>query len=188
MPRLSRKMPRRQFDAGRPPASADLYEGLQSATPVTQIDPEVSKAPRLSRKTPRRQFDPGRPPASADLYEGPETTTPVLCCVVLCCVLCCVLCVVCCVVLCCVVLRCVVWCCVVLRCVGVVVVLLRRTGGGRMRMVSARGVRNKNKNPTTQCGEKQINIPIFSGESDDDCEDCPRELWFGQGSVNKSHK
>ena len=28
----------------------------------------------------------------------------------------------------------------------------------------------------------------FSGESDDDCKDCPRELWFGQGSVIKSHK
>ena len=28
----------------------------------------------------------------------------------------------------------------------------------------------------------------FSGESDDGCEDCPRELWFGQGSVFKSHK
>ena len=103
MPRLSRKTPRRPFDPGRPPASADLYEGLQSATPVTQIDPEVSKVPGLSRKTPRRPFDPGRPPASADLYEGTETTTPVLCCVVLCvvrcvlCVVCCVLCVVCCV-------------------------------------------------------------------------------------------
>ena len=27
-----------------------------------------------------------------------------------------------------------------------------------------------------------------SGESDEDCKDCPRELWFGQGSVVKSHK
>ena len=70
MPHLSRKTARRQFDPLRPPASADLYEGLQSGTPVTQIDPGVSKAPRLSRKTPRRQFDPLRPPASADLYEG----------------------------------------------------------------------------------------------------------------------
>ena len=36
-----------------------------------------------------------------------------------------------------------------------------------------------------------INVSIsqnFSGESDDDCKDCPRELWFGQGSVIKSHK
>ena len=36
VPRLSRKTPRRQFDPGCPPASADLYEGLQSVTPVTQ--------------------------------------------------------------------------------------------------------------------------------------------------------
>ena len=36
-----------------------------------------------------------------------------------------------------------------------------------------------------------INVSIsqnFSGESDDDCKDCPRELWFGQGSLIKSHK
>ena len=26
---------------------------------------------------------------------------------------------------------------------------------------------------------------IFSGESDDACKDCPRELWFGQSSVIK---
>ena len=77
MPRLSRKTPRRQFYPLRPPASADLYEGLETATPVTQIDPEVSKAPRLSRKTARRQFDPLRPPASADLYEGLQSATPV---------------------------------------------------------------------------------------------------------------
>ena len=29
---------------------------------------------------------------------------------------------------------------------------------------------------------------IFSGESDDDCKDRPRELWFGQGSGIKSQK
>ena len=58
-------------------ASADLYEGVQSATPVTQIDPEVSKAPRLSLETPRRQFDPGCLQASADLYEGLQSVTPV---------------------------------------------------------------------------------------------------------------
>ena len=51
-------------DPGCRQASADLYEGLESATLVTQIEPEVPKVPRLSRKTPR---------------------TPVLCCVVLCC-------------------------------------------------------------------------------------------------------
>ena len=28
----------------------------------------------------------------------------------------------------------------------------------------------------------------LSFESDDDCKDCPRELWFGQGSVIQSHK
>ena len=26
---------------------------------------------------------------------------------------------------------------------------------------------------------------FFSGESDDDCKDCPRELWFGQSSMIK---
>ena len=31
-------------------------------------------------------------------------------------------------------------------------------------------------------------ITFFSGERDDDCKDCPRELWFGQGSVIKFHK
>ena len=37
--------------------------------------------------------------------------------------------------------------------------------------------------------QKCINITkIFSGESDDDSKDCPRELWFGQGSVIKSQK
>ena len=36
MPRLSHKTPRRQFDPGCPPASADLYEGLHSVTPVTE--------------------------------------------------------------------------------------------------------------------------------------------------------
>ena len=36
MPRLSRETPRRQFDPGCPQASADLYEGLQIVTPVTQ--------------------------------------------------------------------------------------------------------------------------------------------------------
>ena len=29
---------------------------------------------------------------------------------------------------------------------------------------------------------------FFSGESDDASKDCPRELWFGQGSVIKSQK
>ena len=36
-----------------------------------------------------------------------------------------------------------------------------------------------------------INVSIsqnFSGESDDACKGCPRELWFGQGSVIKSKK
>ena len=77
VPRLSRETPQRQCDPLRPPASADLYEGLQSATPVTQIDPEVSKVPRLSRETPRRQCDPLCPPGSADLYEGLQSATPV---------------------------------------------------------------------------------------------------------------
>jgi len=55
---------------------ADIYEGPESAAPVTQIDPEVSKVPRLSRKTPRRQSDPGCCQGSADLYEGFQSATP----------------------------------------------------------------------------------------------------------------
>ena len=35
--------------------------------------------------------------------------------------------------------------------------------------------------------QKCIHVPFFSGESEDDCKG-PRELWFGQGSVIKSHK
>ena len=77
MPRLLRKTPRRQSDPGCCQASADLYEGLQSATPATQIDPGAPKEPRLSRKTPRRQSDPGCRQASADLYEGLESIMPV---------------------------------------------------------------------------------------------------------------
>ena len=29
---------------------------------------------------------------------------------------------------------------------------------------------------------------FLSGETDDDCEDCPRELWLGQGSAVRSNK
>ena len=29
---------------------------------------------------------------------------------------------------------------------------------------------------------------FLSGETDDDCEDCPRELWLGQGSADRSKK
>ena len=47
-------------------ASADIYDGTESTTPATQIEPEVPKAPRLPRKRPR---------ASADIY-GTESTTP----------------------------------------------------------------------------------------------------------------
>ena len=50
-------------DPGCRQASADLYEGLESATPVTQIEPEVPKVPRLSRKTPRRHRWPGMSPS-----------------------------------------------------------------------------------------------------------------------------
>ena len=48
-----------------------LYEGLKSATPVTQIDPEVSKAPCLS------QFDPRCLPASVNLYKGLQSVARV---------------------------------------------------------------------------------------------------------------
>ena len=105
VPRLSRKTPRRQFchachacHANQPwglesatpvtqnaaasirprmrQGSAHLYEGLQSATPATQIDRGVPKVPRLSCKTPRRQFDPGCRQGSADLYEDLQSATP----------------------------------------------------------------------------------------------------------------
>ena len=67
---------RRHFDPGCRQGSADLYDGLQSATPATQIDPEVPKVPCLSRKTLRRHVDPGCRQGSADLYEGLQSATP----------------------------------------------------------------------------------------------------------------
>ena len=41
MAHLSRQMPRHQFDPGCSQAFADVYEGLETATPVTQIDPDM---------------------------------------------------------------------------------------------------------------------------------------------------
>ena len=67
MPRLSRDMQRRQFDPVRRQASVDIYEGIASATPATQIEPEVLKVSCLSRDMQRRQFDPVRRQASADI-------------------------------------------------------------------------------------------------------------------------
>ena len=69
-------MLRRQFDPVRRQASADIYEGTESATPATQIEPDVLQVSRLPRKMQRRQFDPVRRQASADIYGGAESTTP----------------------------------------------------------------------------------------------------------------
>ena len=105
-------------DLGCRQASADLYEGLESATPVTQIEPALPKVPRLSRGKPRRQIRPRMSPSfrwplwrsrkchacHANQAWGTQSTTPVTQC-----------CVVSCVVLRCVALRCVVLCCVALR-------------------------------------------------------------------------
>ena len=74
--RLPRKMQRRQSDPVRRRASADIYEGPESVTPATQIEPEVLKVSRLPRKMQRRQSDPVRCRASADIYESPESVTP----------------------------------------------------------------------------------------------------------------
>ena len=76
VPRLSRQMQRRQFDPLRRQASADIYGGSESATPATQIQPDLLTVPRLSRKMQRRQFDPLRRQASADIYGGSESATP----------------------------------------------------------------------------------------------------------------
>ena len=58
---------RRPWVHRRRQAPADIYEGTESATPATQIEPEVpSRRPWVHR---RRQ-------ASADIYEGTESTTP----------------------------------------------------------------------------------------------------------------
>ena len=46
--------------------SADIYKGLQSTTPATQIQPEAPKVPRLPRKKPRRH----RGPASSPRFRG----------------------------------------------------------------------------------------------------------------------
>ena len=76
LPRLPRKVQRRQFDPVRRQASADIYGGAESTMPATQIEPDVLKASRLPRKVQRRQFDPVRRQASADIYGGAESTTP----------------------------------------------------------------------------------------------------------------
>ena len=143
----------------------------ESTTPATQIDPEVLKAPRLSRKMPRGQSDPVCRQAAADIYEGPESTMPATqidpevlkvtsmkapkvprlprkshlrcwkchaCCVAL--------------LLSPSRLQCFPHCVVV---VVVVVVVRKRRRKGRSEWWVRRGMRrNKNKNPTTQCGEK----------------------------------
>ena len=44
-------------------ASADNYDGTESATPATQIEPEVPKVPRLPRKRPRRHISPTSSPS-----------------------------------------------------------------------------------------------------------------------------
>ena len=44
-------------------ASADLYGGTESATPATQIEPEVLKVTRLPRQRPRRHISPTSSPS-----------------------------------------------------------------------------------------------------------------------------
>ena len=44
-------------------ASADIYGGTKSATPATQIKPEVLKVSRLPHKKPRRQICPPSSPS-----------------------------------------------------------------------------------------------------------------------------
>ena len=50
-------------DPIRRQASADVYEGSESTTPATQIEPEVLKVPRLPRKIQRRQIRPNSSPS-----------------------------------------------------------------------------------------------------------------------------
>ena len=44
-------------------ASADIYDGTESTTPATQIEPEVPKVPRLPRERPRRRISPTSSPS-----------------------------------------------------------------------------------------------------------------------------
>ena len=44
-------------------ASADIYDGTESTTPATQIEPEVPKVPRLPRKRPWRHISPTSSPS-----------------------------------------------------------------------------------------------------------------------------
>ena len=50
-------------DPIRRQASADIYEGTESTTPATQIEPEVLKAARLPRKIQRGQIRPNSSPS-----------------------------------------------------------------------------------------------------------------------------
>ena len=50
-------------DPIRRQASADIYEGSESTTPATHIEPEVLKAPRLPRNIGRRQIRPNSSPS-----------------------------------------------------------------------------------------------------------------------------
>ena len=71
----------------------DIYGGTESTTPATQSEPEVLKASRLPRKMQRRQLLMlSRRHASADIYGGTQSAVlgaftsavfPTLCCVVL---------------------------------------------------------------------------------------------------------
>ena len=57
-------------------ASADIYEGTESATPATQIEPEVLKCHACHVEDSRRPWVHRRRQASADIYEGTESATP----------------------------------------------------------------------------------------------------------------
>ena len=87
VPRLPRKIQRRQI---RTNSSADFYGGTQSVTPATQIEPDAPKVPRLPRKSSLRCWkyhdchanSSGatavlvRRQASADFYGGTQSCTP----------------------------------------------------------------------------------------------------------------
>ena len=76
---------RRPWVHRRRRASADIYEGTESATPATHIAPTVLKVSRLPHRRQchachvqdsRRPWVHRRRQASADIYEGTERATP----------------------------------------------------------------------------------------------------------------
>ena len=68
VPRLSRKMQRCQSDPLRRQASADIYAGAESATPATQIQPEMLKSATSFAQNAAASIRPLRRQGSADIY------------------------------------------------------------------------------------------------------------------------